>query len=646
MRKKQNEDRLAHWQERFAAYSGVWQDEVGKMDEREDIYLGKRGLRELVPGDATRETRHLRRLAGELIESEVDATVPMPRVTAYETRDENLATMIEDMLRNRLDKWPSEVLNDQLERTVPIQGGAFTVLEWDNTRRDHTHVGESVVSFLHPKQFLPQPGITSRIEDMDAFGLKLPKTKSWVRRVFGVDVSEAREEDPELRGDGDPSDELVTLNVAYYRTEKGIGKFSWVGDTVLEDLEDYQARRLPRCVKCGRPKNTVGVTPLGAPTLDGTPPETDGAEPEGDRCIYCGSSKWEDADAEYMEVWDEVRVGDKVIPGASWQEDEDGVEYVPTRIPYYKPDVYPVFLHRNVSVWGQLLGSSDIDCIADQQNTYNRVSQKIVDSLLTAGSYISLPVDPAIKLGTGEAKEIRLKNPADKACIDVYDLKCDISQPLGYLSYVYEEARQTIGITDSYLGRQDTTATSGKAKAFSAQQAAGRLQSKRVMKRAAWAELFEAVFKFELAYADEPRPVSGHDKNGNNRDEEWNKWLFLEQDEAGEWYWNDRFLFSCDADAPLAANREARWAELRSMFNEGGFGNPTDMGTQILYWQMMEEQHYPGASQVKKRLVEAQREAAMKQAALANAQAEAARAGEEAVARFRSAGEGGATYDL
>ena len=33
-----------------------------------------------------------------------------------------------------------------------------------------------------------------------------------------------------------------------------------------------------------------------------------------------------------------------------------------------------------------------------------------------------------------------------------------------YLSQVYEEARQIIGITDSFQGRTDPTATSGKAK--------------------------------------------------------------------------------------------------------------------------------------------------------------------------------------
>lgn len=85
---------------------------------------------------------------------------------------------------------------------------------------------------------------------------------------------------------------------------------------------------------------------------------------------------------------------------------------------------------------------------------------------------------------------------------------------MAYLAQIYEEARQVIGITDSFQGRKDTTATSGTAKEFSAAQAAGRLESKRVMKDAAYAALFEAMFKFKLAYADEPRPVVSHDIEG------------------------------------------------------------------------------------------------------------------------------------
>jgi hypothetical protein len=204
---------------------------------------------------------------------------------------------------------------------------------------------------------------------------------------------------------------------------------------------------------------------------------------------------------------------------------------------------------------------------------------------------------------TGVAKVIRLKNVTDKNYLGVYDMKCDVEQPLAYLDYIYQEARDVVGITDSYLGRKDTTATSAVAKEFAANQSAGRLQSKRVMKNACWAKLFEALFKFELAYADEKRPIVGVDSKGNPVDEQWNKWDFLEQDEDGQWYWNDRFLFSCDSASPLAADRTAMWKETQSYYSAGAFGDPNEMETRILFWTKMEQLHYPGAAQTRQNLI-------------------------------------------
>ena len=119
------------------------------------------------------------------------------------------------------------------------------------------------------------------------------------------------------------------------------------------------------------------------------------------------------------------------------------------------------------------------------------------------------------------------------------------------------------------------------------------------MKDAAYAALFEAMFKFKLAYADEPRPVLARDMNGDTVYEEFNRYDYLEQDETGEWYWNDQFLFSCDTTAPLANNREAMWQETRTNLQSGAFGDPTDLQTLILYWTKMEQLHYPGSSETK-----------------------------------------------
>ena len=196
--------------------------------------------------------------------------------------------------------------------------------------------------------------------------------------------------------------------------------------------------------------------------------------------------------------------------------------------------------------------------------------------------------------------------------IGVYDFKGDLEYELLYLSNVYEEARQILGITDSFQGRADTTATSGKAKEFSAAQAAGRLESKRVMKHRAYADLFRMMFDFWLAYGDEPRPVTYKDAQGHTQYQQFNRYDFLERDEDGTYYWNDQFLFSVDTTDTLANNREAMWQETRQNLQTGAFGDPAATETLILFWTKMEQLHYPGAGETKQALEHrAQREARM-----------------------------------
>ena len=635
---KKNKDRLRLWQDRLSVNETAYDGELSKMDGREEQYLGTNKLRDIVRGERTKTAVHVRNISAELIEAQTDSAIPQPKVTARREKDEMLAKLIEDMLRNELDRMPFEQLNDMMERTVPIQGGAGFLVEWDNTLRTHDTVGELTVSTLHPKQIIPQDGVYSGIEDMDYVILKMPQTKEYIRKKYGVDVMDESEEEPDVKAvNGSNADDLVTQYMAYYRNNKGgIGLYSWVNDTELEDLEDYQARRLRRCAKCGALEPME--TDVGSPATD-IESEFDGIEKALGRetkpksgtgkktCPYCGSTKWEDSDEDYEEVYQPILRSDgSIIPGEvqtggmTGELDEMGlpiveVVMVPTRIPYYKPNIFPVIMQKNVSVYGKFLGDSDLDKIKDQQNTINRIETKIIDKLLASGSYITLPDEASIKVDTDDMKVIRPGSAANASLIGVYDLQGNIAPDMQYLNEVYEEARQIIGITDSFQGRHDATATSGKAKEFAAAQAAGRLESKHTMKNAAYAALFEAMFKFKLAYADEPRPVVSDDVHGNKEYKEFNRYDFLEQDAAGEWHWNDQFLFSCDTSAPLAANREAMWQETRMNLQTGAFGDPTNIKTLILFWTKMEQLHYPGAGDTRSYLEEElQRQMEMQQA--------------------------------
>ena len=648
-------DKLALWQERLGKNDSQYESERAQMDVRQALYQGSRRIMPLV-GTARAEnsdTPHVRNICSEMIESQVNSSLPAPKVTAVRPEDEPLAKIIEDMLRNEMDRLPFEQLNDMMERTVPIQGGAAYLVEWDNTERTHNTVGELTVSPIHPKQIVPQAGMYTGIEDMDYIILKMPQTREYIRRRYGVDVSAEGETEPDIKStsEADTAEDMVTQYIAYYRNDAGgIGMYSWCGDVELEDLEDYQARRLRRCTVCGQLEPTADdgddeqhaleeeedfeERPEGVSGRPGLPPDDEGwsgamrwidgelwpegeEEPEDEpdehearRCPYCGSTDWVYSEEEFEEIWAPVTtsLGHR-IPGASeevyltGEVDEitglpvPAVRLVPFRVPYYKPLRYPVVLQKNVSVYGQFLGDSDIDKITDQQNTTNRLEKKIIDKLISSGSFVTLPADASVGIDENDMRVYRPANPADANMIGVYNLEGDVSQDREYLDHIYEEARQIIGITDSFQGRRDTTATSGTAKEFAAAQTAGRLESKRVMRDAAYAALFELMFKFKLAYADEPRAVRTMDERGNAEYKTFDRFDFLQQDASGEWYWNDAFLFTCDTSAPLASNREAMWQETRMNLQTGAFGNPQSLSTLILFWRKMNLLHYPGAGE-------------------------------------------------
>lgn len=656
--------KLALWQQRLADSDNYWGAQCQKMDHREALFNGQKDLKPLVPGDhkcdgQPKKTSHVRNIIFENIESQISASIPQPKVTARRERDERLADLIEHFLRNELDRQNFEAMNDMAERTVPMQGGVGFMVEWDNSKRTYNTVGEADVSTVHPKQFAPQPGIYTGIEDMDWFIVKVPTTKETVRRRYGAAIYNEPESEPAIRGTGSEhtAEDAVTMYVGFERSDSGINKYVWVNDIELEDLKNYQARRQPVCSRCGRVKPLPGqilnhdVQILDRQQNEAGPQLTEqdlagrqlalhiagrllkgedglaGMEVDptpavqrrydNGACPWCGSEEFVSQEQEFEQVMLPIRTrGGVSIPGAEAGFDELGNPVLrPTLIPFYKPDVYPIVLQRSVSVYGQLLGSSDVDVIEDQQNTINRLEQKIIDRLIKAGTRITLPSKADLRVDPEDGEKWYLENPSEKSMIDVYDFSGNLQYELAYLSQVYEEARQILGITDSFQGRRDPTATSGVAKEYAAAQAAGRLESKRVMKNAAYAKLFELMFKFWLAYSDEPRPVSYKDYKGETKYEEFNRYDFLEQDADGQWHWNDQFLFSCDTSASLASNREAMWQETRMNLQTGAFGDPGQTQTLILFWSKMEQLHYPGAASTKKfledKLQQEQEQAAM-----------------------------------
>ena len=592
-------EKLKLWQDRYERDRDKWAAERSKMDHREQLYVGAREIKPIVAGDKKRKSKtapYVHNIILENIESEVSTSIPMPKVTARRKKDEHLALLIENMLRNELDRLPFEVMNDAQERTCPIQGGTFWLVDWDEALGREGESGEVDVQAEHPKRVIPQDGITSSLDDMDWIFLELPQTKRAIKDRYGVDVDDLGEEDPGIRSGEDPgnADELVTQVVALYKNADGnLGRFSWCVDQVLEDHEDYYARKLPVCTQCG----AVKPAELG----------------DGEPCPECGGTEWRVKEQEYEEITKPIKTAHGMVIGAELVLSPEAIQTAkaaghplesilpePVKIPYYKPKKFPLILQRNVPVYGRLLGMSDVDAIEDQQNALNWLDRKIFDRIGKAGTRITLPPKASLTIDPEDQEIWYLKNPADASMIGSYDFKGDLEYELFERGQIVQQARDVLGITNSFQGKDDQTAISGVAKQFAAAQTAGRLESKRVCKDAAFADIFEAIFQHRLAFADEPRPVVYQDDRGETVYDSFDRYDFLEKDENGEWKWNDNFLFSTDASSGLAINRQSMWQEITAALQAGSFGDPHSTETLMLYWGKLEDQHYPGAAETAK----------------------------------------------
>lgn len=612
MRRKDRESGLlTMWQERLRKNSAAMEAEFAKMDNRTALYNGTRDIEKAYGAKGTKVVKkatNVRNIVAELIEAQVDSSFPQPKVTARRREHEDLAKVLEDFLRNETDRLPFEMLNDLDERITPMQGGDIFLVEWDSDRHTHETRGELCISLLHPKQVVFQDGV-NEVNDMDFIIVNMGMTKKHVKEKYDVDVADESESDPSSRGGESTADDVVTVHMGYFRNEDGgIGRYTWVNDTELEYLEDYQARKGRKCSQCG-----ADMTGL-------------------DECRYCHGTKTEDSDSEEMELFEDILTRNGIIPmteevyeypegaedGLIMDEWGNAYEVTPevvqrqTKIPYYKPDVYPIVIRKNVSSWGKALGDSDIDKILDQQNMIKKCDTRIQEKMDKGGSIITMDDKTNMKFTDDQLRIVRFKNTAEAGSFSVRNLQVDTSQDQSIAEAQYEQARRILGITDSFQGRPDRTATSGTAKQIAVAQSAGRLESKRIMKNATYADLYQVMFKFLLAYSDEPRAVRHKNIDGSTEYDEFNKYDYLAQDAAGEWYWIDDFLFSVDNTSSLAGNREAMWQEIRMNLQTGAFGDPNDLETLILFWGMMAGQHYPGAAEVKERL-EGKREKQMQQ---------------------------------
>lgn len=555
---KQQEERMQEalllWRSRFAAAREAYARALERFDERERLYLGTREIRGEADGRA-KPAGNVRNIVYELIESQVDSSVPLPKVDALRADTARFAPLVEDCLRADLGRLDFAQINDQQERTCPIQGMSFFEVFWD-ADAETAGRGEGLqVRLLHPKQVIPQPGVCE-LREMDYLFVVSRVSRAFLLRRYGCTLADAVE---------DIAEEVV----CWYHNEQGdVCRFVFVQDTPLELTEDFYARRERRCASCGREADILCT-----------------------RC-ECGGTRFVWKTAAYETLRTPVKRADGRILAAG------------ERIPYYKPRQFPIILRENVPSPFVFGGQSDVDVIRDQQEAIKKTVTKMQEKLLKGGSIVTLPkrFRGKLALNDEELKVVFVDSPADIAQIQIFNIQPDISKDLAFLDNQYRAAQSTLGITDSFQGKPDSTAPSGVAKQLQISQSSGRLKSKQANKFKAYQDLFALMFAFKLAFADEPQPYISRDAKGQKVYGSFSRYDLLEKGPDGCWRYADAVVFSVDASGGFAGDRMYLYEQAIRLYEQGAFGESSGRDAKARLWQVLESLHYPMAGEIRAQL--------------------------------------------
>lgn len=529
-------------------------------------YLGTLNALDRRTGEESkRKSVQLRKMIYELIESKVDNNIPMPRITPRRHDDLDLVDITENYLKFEMDRMLTEQENDRSERATYIDGTSWYKVCWDSLDSTYERSGDLRVEVLLADQVVPEPGC----KDYRLMNYIFEKSNMSVSRIYDLYDRLISPSEAGLNG--------VEVITYYYKNGDGIvGRFMYAAASrqVITWDEDWQIRKVRRCIACDT-VNTIN-----------------------DHCKNCGGIKFKYTNAT-TEVLEEplMRLHNPYEEGKSDDPTNNAQAEVfleaGTEIPYYKVRQLPFVPRLSVSSLETIYGISEVSILLDMQDSVNKILSKVEDKILKSGAVVTKPEKMKMNDADESFKIMGVKTAEEAAMVQTKQVLADVSQDIAGAQLFYESARASSGITESYQGKVDNTATSGKAKEISTMQTAGRLESLRVMKAAAFAGVYELMFKYLLAFSDETRKFVKILPDGQKEEMLWNKYMFLRKDKYNNLYYADDFAFSTDPAATLSNNRVQMWQETLQQFTMGTFGNPQDPRVLELYWQIMDTMQYP-----------------------------------------------------
>lgn len=519
--------------------------------------------------ESKRRSRQLKKMAFEIVESLVDNSLPMVKIQPRYKDDLPLVNITENYLKFEADRILPKYENDRSERATYTDGTGWYKVWWDSLDNKHERSGNVKVDFCTVDQIYPQPGVKDYKQLEYIFERKNVSTTR-LYDLYGRLIK------------GNGVDNMVEVVSCYYLNENRIvGLFTWAlqSQQVVCNEKDWQIRKIRKCKRC------------------------ESVNPINEECHNCGYTKFiyqnleeETLQEDLMEIYNPYEVGE-----TDDYNERDHYETRPfltagTVIPFYHIRQLPFVPRPAISTMDSIYGVSEVKVVLDMQDAINKVLTKAVDKTLKSGAVVTKPEKMKLSDTDDTFKVFGVRSAEEAQMVQTKQILADTNNELTLQAILYDNGKSSSGVTDSFQGKHDSTATSGKAKQYAAMQSAGRIASLRVMKSAAFSGVYELMLKYLLAFSDEPRKFVKILPDGQQKEMTWNKYLFLSKDKHGQVYYRDDFTFNTDDASTLTQNRAQMWQETQEKFIQGAFGNPQDPRALSMFWNTMDALGYPLAN--------------------------------------------------
>jgi hypothetical protein len=484
------------------------------------------------------------------------------------------AKAIEMMLQGKRNKLPFERMNDIDERYTTIYGGSVWLVEFDDSIRTPTTIGDVKVTCLAPDHFFGQENVFE-VEDMEYCFLRFPTTKDEIVRKYGVDESVAEEAENEEAIEGeatvDGDEYTATVVVCYYKDEDDlVCEYVFSGDVCLLDVSDYYARKRKVCAVCGQREGICA----------------------------CEKPEYEEMSADEEEITHNIKLSDGSVLGPVSQVIVDGVPQTqmvsqvvksptgemvfddsqgfyapalemveqpvtePTVIPYYRPKRLPVVIRKNISQENSVFGQSDCAAIREQQQLINKIETRIAEKLLKAGVYAIVPNDYEGDLTAGILNQVLRSDASNYNQFGRIDMQPNTALDISEAERLYDHAKRILGISDSLTGSESYTEKSGVAVQLNITRSISRLESKRRLKYSAYSELYHIIACYYLAFYDGEMELSFRDAEGCVHNSVFRKSDFVEGTPEDGYHLCLNYVFGVDLNLGGEYTKESLWGKI------------------------------------------------------------------------------------